>query len=675
SITSLTIGNNVTKIPDYFLYNGSKIESLTIPNSVTSIGNSAFSRCTLTSLEFNAINCTYCGSSSYPAFPYIKSLTIGNNVTKIPDYFLSNGSKIQSLTIPNSVTSIGKASFLNNKYINSLTIGSGVLSIGDYAFSTENYSNRQYTIAKVFWMGNTAPTGYDNVKASVNYVANDQYSLSNQLKYQFLSSKFSVNGTIYIPVSPSERTCDVVDCEYSSQYTDVAIAGKVSNRGVEMSVLNVNENAFYNNDYLLQLNISNNGTIGNKSFYDCDALKKVEAANKGDIGSDAFYGCDSLQTVSIQNNGNIGSSAFYNSKKLTTVALGNNVTGILSSCFNGCSSLTEVTVPNSVIELGSSAFRDCTSLEKIIIGTGVSALPTRIFSGCSALSSLTVPNNILSVGDSAFSGCTSLGDIIFEDAEQNNASDVLTLGCNGSKPLFSDCPLDEVYIGRKLSYKTDSSYGYSPFYRNTSLRTVEITDAETQIYDNEFYGCSNLKSLKIGNGVTTIGNWAFSGCSSLDYFSAGYHVETIGKEAFSDCTGLTKYYSYSIVPPVCGDQAMDDINKWECMLYVPDESSDKYKAAPQWKEFFFIEEMDAVLVAEIRLDVTDVTLMPDETIQIKAEILPANATDQSVVWSSSDTSIATVSESGLITAVANGTATISAKSVDGNTEATCTVTV
>ena len=256
-----------------------------------------------------------------------------------------------------------------------------------------------------------------------------------------------------------------------------------------------------------------------------------------------------------------------------------------------------------------------------------------------------------------------------------SATAYLILGSNGSNPLFADCPLDEVYIGRRLLYQTGSSYGYSPFYRNTSLRTVEITDAETQIYDNEFYGCSNLASLKIGNGVTSIGNWAFSGCSSLDYFSAGYQVDTIGTEAFSDCTGLTKYYSYSIVPPGCGDQALDDINKQECTLYVPDESTDEYKAAPQWKDFFFMEEMEAVLVAEIKLSQTEATLAPNDTVRLTAQILPANATDPTVVWSSSDESIATVDETGLVTALAEGTATITAKSQDGNAEATCTITV
>jgi hypothetical protein len=148
-----------------------------------------------------------------------------------------------------------------------------------------------------------------------------------------------------------------------------------------------------------------------------------------------------------------------------------------------------------------------------------------------------------------------------------------------------------MYIGRKISYSTSSSYGYSPFYRNTSLRTVVITDTETEIYDNEFYGCSNLKNVSIGNGVNKIGKWAFSGCSSLDYFAFGDNVQSIGEEAFSDCNNVTRILTSAMTPPVCGNQALDDINKWNCSLYVPSEAKSAYQQAEQWKEFFFIEDL------------------------------------------------------------------------------------
>jgi hypothetical protein len=157
--------------------------------------------------------------------------------------------------------------------------------------------------------------------------------------------------------------------------------------------------------------------------------------------------------------------------------------------------------------------------------------------------------------------------------------------------LFSDCPLDSVYIGRKITYETSGRCGYSPFYRNTSLRTVVVTDAETEICDNEFYGCSKLKNISVGNGITRIGNWAFSGCSSLDCAVLGENVASVGEEAFSDCANVTRILSKAKTPPTCGTQALDDINKWECILYVPNEAKSKYQAASQWRDFFFIEDL------------------------------------------------------------------------------------
>ena len=223
------------------------------------------------------------------------------------------------------------------------------------------------------------------------------------------------------------------------------------------------------------------------------------------------------------------------------------------------------------------------------IGSGLKAIQDHTFYSCSSLSSITIPKNVTEIGDYAFSGCKSLADVYIEDRE-----DELSLGSNGSSPLFSGCPLKTVYIGGNIAYLTSSGNGYSPFYRNTSLEKVIITDKETEISENEFYGCTGLKYITMGDGIEKIGDWAFSGCSSLDFFRVGSNVKTIGKEAFSDCTAMTKLITTALVPPTCGSQALDDINKWTCELFVNKESIDQYKAAEQWKEFFFISEYDGV---------------------------------------------------------------------------------
>jgi hypothetical protein len=210
------------------------------------------------------------------------------------------------------------------------------------------------------------------------------------------------------------------------------------------------------------------------------------------------------------------------------------------------------------------------------------------------LPSITIPQAVTTIGYNVFYNCTSLAKVTIADSEST-----LTLGSNGSKPIFASCPLDYVYIGRDISYKTSSSSGYSPFYRNTSLRAVKITDKETEISENEFYGCTNLQQVEIGDGVTTIGNWAFSGCSSLKYFAFGSQVTNIGQEAFSDCTAVTEITSLATTPPACGSQALDDINKWECKLFVPKGCQTAYGNAEQWKDFFFMEEGGGTLLQAI----------------------------------------------------------------------------
>ena len=278
------------------------------------------------------------------------------------------------------------------------------------------------------------------------------------------------------------------------------------------------------------------------------------------IGDEAFYNCINLKAVDISGvGGNIGESAFYNCTSIETVSLSDIMGGIGSKAFYNCKNLDGIEIPNTVTGIGSGCFQNCSSLAYAIIGSGIKDLPEDCFRECSSLPEIAIPATVESIGNNVF---------------------------------YADCPLDSVYIGGNISYATDSDRGYSPFYRNTSLRAVKITDQETEISENEFYGCTGLTTVELGDGIESIGNYAFSGCSALDSFSFGHSVTAIGEEAFSDCTAMTRLQSRAEVPPVCGNQALDDINKWTCELFVPTKSLDAYKAAEQWKEFFFITGED-----------------------------------------------------------------------------------
>ena len=709
-ITNLIIPNSVTSIGDYAFDGCFGLTSVTIPNSVTSIGKAAFrdcSRLTSVTLNSNAIaSKKYISSSSLRNVfgQQVNTYILGGDVTSIGEHAFHNCSALTSVTIGNSVTSIGQEAFYGCSGLASVTIGLGVLSIGINAFTSSP--------KKVIWLTNTPPNGYANLQGSINYVANNLYtSLKNVTVYPYLSSLFEVEGVKYVPVSPSERTCDAIDCAYNKSVEHIYIGKTVTNRGITLTVRKINPYICYGNTFIKDTKLHFNGIIAQQAFYGCSAMQTAELGqeitsigmgafgacknlkgieipdaveslgsycfencssmtfvkmgngvntipkysfsgcsslptiqipqNVTNIGDYVFSGCSSLETVlmddgetelTLGSNGsnplfsscpldsvyigrNInysiasdkGYSPFYRNTKLRsvvitdkesevtvnefsgctalqTIQLGSKISSIGERAFHTCSKLEGIVIPDAVDTLGNNTFENCSSMTFVKMSNRVKTIPEYSFSGCSSLPTIQIPQNVTSIGDYVFYRCKSLETVLMDDGETE-----LTLGSNGSSPLFASCPLDSVYIGRNINYSIASDKGYSPFYRNTKLRSVTITDKETEISPNEFYGCTALKNVRIGDGVTTFGNWAFSGCSSLDFFAFGSSVETIGKEAFSDCSALTKLISRAAIPPVCGTQALDDINKWECTLLVPDGSLTLYQTADQWKEFFFTE--------------------------------------------------------------------------------------
>ena len=537
SLESVTISNSVTSFGDNMFSGCTGLTAVKIPDSVTSIGSSAFSGCSgLTSMKIpNSV--TSIENSTFRNCSGLTSATIPNSVTSIRYDAFFGCSSLKFVTIPNSVTSIGNEAFSGCDNLNSLTIGMGVLSIGKKAF----FSDTNRRIRKIIWLPNTPPKGIDEVSGAINYVANKQYTdLQGETKvYKLLRSMFEVGGVKYVPISLSDRTCDAIDCVYGRAEKKIYISNTVLYNGESLTVKDIKP-------------------------YTC-------------------FGNDSIRKVTIDYQGSIGLSAFEDCTSLESVTLKEGLKSIGESAFSNCGLKSGITIPNSVESLGSSAFSDCSSLQYATIGSGTKSIESETFKGCESLLKIEIPKNVESIGNSVFDGCSALASVTIADRETE-----LSLGSNGSNPLFSDCPLKTVYIGGNISYPT-SKEGYSPFYRNTSLETVTITDKETEISENEFYGCTALKSISMGDGVESIGNWAFSGCASLDYFAFGSGMKTIGNEAFSNCSSMTKLISKAAVPPTCGTQALDDINKWNCRLIVLDNAIDSYKSAEQWKEFFFIE--------------------------------------------------------------------------------------
>ena len=554
-LNMVDIPNSVTYIGEQAFYDCSCLDSVTIPNSVTSISSDAFQGCT--GIKYLSLHCPKI-ESWFSGMTSIKRVIIGEGVTNVSSKAFFGCSGLMSVLIPNSVISIGNSSFQDCSNLSSVIIGSGVRSIGTDAFKNTH-------LAKTIWLTNTPPSGYKYAKGIINYVSNTDFSsLNDTIVYPFLSSNFEVDGIRYVPISPSERTCDAIDCVYNESAEDTNISSTTVFKGITMTVKNIQPYFAYNNKFIKRLIIDNDGEITYNAFRGCSNVKSVTLGAKVSvIGEYAFQGCSSLEAIDIPD----------------------AVKSIDSYAFSGCSSILSAKIGSGIETINNYSFSGCSSMKELTIGSQVKIIDQYAFQNCIALSSITIPRAVTEIRDYVFYGCSNLKKVIMNDSEEE-----LKLGSNGSTPFFSSCPLDSVYIGRNISYNTSSDNGYSPFYRNNSLRVVNITDKENEISMNEFYGCKNLQRVIIGDGVTSIGYRAFSGCQSLNYFMFGAKVTSIGKEAFSDCNAMKEIVSKAVIPPVCESQAMDDINKWECKLYVPKGYLSAYQTANQWKDFFFMEE-------------------------------------------------------------------------------------
>ena len=251
---------------------------------------------------------------------------------------------------------------------------------------------------------------------------------------------------------------------------------------------------------------------------------------------------------------------------------------VLNTYENGVGTLV---FDGDVKNIGENAFKDCSALASITIPSGVANIGDGTFSGCSGLESITVSASITSIGNDAFNGCSSLKELRFENGEGT-----LSLGYktnnSSSNGLFHDCPLETLYLGRDLLYKTSYDNGRSPFINNLMLKSVTISNSVTSIGDNAFYGCSNIKevhvtdlvswcnidfknsysnplfyaqnlylngklvtNLVIPNSVTEINSRAFFGCSGLASVTIGEGVTSIGESAFYGCKGLKTVINFS----------------------------------------------------------------------------------------------------------------------------------
>ena len=617
TIKNLTIGNKVTQIgasafascmslTNLSLVDGN--ENLSLANSIE---NNPFANCPIETLYLGRnINCNY---SPFKQLESLKSVTIGNSVNSVGDYAFYNCNGLTSVTIGNSVTSIGNYAFKNCSGLTSVTIGNSVTCIGNYAFegctglTSVTIPNSVTSIGESAFNGCTGLSRVDITDIAawckirfVNAIATPLYYAHN----------LYLNGSkvtdLVIPNSVTKIENDAFS--YCTGLTSVTIPNSVTTIGesafwgctgltsviIGNSVTEIGKSAFSGCSGLTSVTIPNSVTsVGDYAFWGCKGLTSVTIPNSvTTIGSCAFSGCSGLTSVTIPNSvTSIGNYAFHNCKGLTSVTIGNSVTCIGNYAFEGCTGLTSVTIPNSVTSIGNYAFKNCSGLTSVIIGNSVTEIGKSAFSYCTGLTSVTIPNSVTTIGESAFWGCTGLtsviiGNSVTEIGESafwgctgltsvtipNSVTKIGFLafsGCNelknlklndGANPLttssdsFANCPLVTLYLGRNINYY--NQYSYSPFKQLVSLKSVTIGDSVTSISENAFAGCS----------------------------------------------GLSKVHSLNTTPPVITESTFDEETEQNASLLVPTGCQTIYWLHPYWENFTTIEEEEYYVTGDTNQD-------------------------------------------------------------------------
>ena len=227
----------------------------------------------------------------------------------------------------------------------------------------------------------------------------------------------------------------------------------------------------------------------------------------------------------------IDNYALRGCKNIRSISLPYGLEEICDYAFQN-TSISSITIPNTVKTIGTNIFKDCRSLTKVTFPSGIEKIPERTFYNCDALTSISIPSTVKEIGAKAFYNCGYLQTVTIPDS-------VDTI----SNKAFYQCEkLSNVSLNpASSSLNKIGEYAFS----ETGITSFTLTNYITSIYEYSFANCNKLQSFSIPDFVTEeidIKESAFEGCSNLTTFNApNNNVSNVEKRAFRHCKSLTSF--------------------------------------------------------------------------------------------------------------------------------------
>ena len=663
-LRTVMIPDSVTEIEAYSFNNCTNLSNVTLSKSLKYMGGRAFGSCEkITQIEIPK-SLDNCGNSGYASYhgPFgacsgLKKITFEEGATEVSNGLFRGCTGLEEINIPDGVTKIESSSFEDCINLVSVNIPDSVIKIGNEAFAG---------CKKIESI---------NIPDSVTEIGGSTFANCSKLSNVKLSKNLEYMG------GRAFGSCEKI--------TQIEIPKSLDNCG--------------NSGYA-----SYHGPFGA-----CSGLKKIifEEGTK-EISNNLFRGCTGLEEISIPASViKIERYTFADCTNLKNVYFSNGVKNVENNAFTNCTSLTKVNIPDTVDSIGNSAFSGCTNLIEVHLPDKLKETASDTFSGCKKLTTINFPSTLTTIGDSAFSGCESLTEAILP-------SGVEKIGSNA----FKNCKA----MKKAVVPDTVSSIGSSAFYGCEALTDITLGSKLKKIESQTFYGCTVLPSIVLPYNVTTIGDSAFVNCTKLTQITVPRNTTSIASNAFSYPKKMTMYgpsdcYAQTYANGKGIKYVTQDIHATSVSLDITEKTAERYDDFQLTATIAPLNFTDAVvwtssneevatvsdtgyveicgvgtavitvtagnvkaackitvpqLIDWIEFDEDEIELKAGETYQLKPYISPSDATNKKLKYTSSDTKVAEVSASGLVTAKSEGEAKIRAAATDGSDEyAVCYVTV
>ena len=686
SLTNITIPNSVTSIEEYAFDSCISLTNITIPDSVTSIGRCAFWNCNM-----------------------LTSITIPDGVTSIGEDAFAYCSSLTSITIPGNVTSIDSCAFLGCRSLTSINVSNNnknYSTIDGILFNKDKTEIITYPAKK-------KETSYD-IPNSVTSIGNGTFAYCSSLTNIIIPNSVTSIGSYTFEDCNSLTSITIPDSVTSIGYSAFESCNSLTNITIPNSVTSIGHRAFAYCSSLTNITISDSVTsIGKDAFRDCSSLTSITIPEGvTSIGIGTFNNCSSLTSINVSDNNKNYSSiegVLFNKdktdiikypakKKETSYDIPNAVTYIGDYAFEDCRNLTSITIPSSVTSISSATFIGCSGLTSITIPNSVTSIGNIAFRGCSSLTNITIPDSVTSIGIYAFYDCSSLEKVLCLGNTSKLGSGAFKK-CSSNLKIYAKNGLTgydangwENYSDKIVRYDETLKDKSVTFTRKSQTKNVELSNdilkslASIKSYEIED---KSIASVDSSGKVTPLKNGTTNVKVVVQYFEGtkvnlteeivvDYKAESISLDKTNITLNNNKPVKLNekVLPEYTNNKKVN----WK--------SSDEKIARVDGNGNVTAVENGTCKITATTTDGTNKTASCDVKVDIKAEsigfsltsykitdlaqtpsftakILPENTANKNVTWKSSDTSIATVSSSGVIKAVSNGTCKITATTKDG----------